>query len=104
MKAPQRRPIYIASLEAHIDALHAELLKVNLAPVNLQDVDLWAGLNSKIAKVSSPDNASAAILTVFFTEPRRRSTTRYLPNEVKVGFYSHVPSSPMHALTATILF
>ncbi|EIM92974.1 uncharacterized protein STEHIDRAFT_90387 [Stereum hirsutum FP-91666 SS1] len=50
MKAPQRRPIYIASLEAHIDALHAELLKVNLAPVNLQDVDLWAGLNSKIAK------------------------------------------------------
>ncbi|KAG6845787.1 hypothetical protein H0H87_003841 [Tephrocybe sp. NHM501043] len=48
--APQRRTIYIASLEAHIDKLHAQLLDVGLWPVQMDELKPYHGLNSKTAK------------------------------------------------------
>ncbi|KAJ7110146.1 hypothetical protein C8R44DRAFT_884140 [Mycena epipterygia] len=50
--APQRRPIYIASLEAHIDRLHTQLLSLgpDLYPVDLKELDALKGLNAKICK------------------------------------------------------
>jgi len=35
MGAPHRRTIYIASLEAHVDRLHAQLLSLGLYPIPL---------------------------------------------------------------------
>ncbi|KAJ7169949.1 hypothetical protein C8R46DRAFT_1217569 [Mycena filopes] len=48
----QRRPIYISSLEAHIDRLHNQLLGLGLQyyPVPLLELDTFIGLNAKTAK------------------------------------------------------
>ncbi|THH20623.1 hypothetical protein EW146_g774, partial [Bondarzewia mesenterica] len=56
MGAPHRRTIYIASLEAHVDRLHAQLLAMGLYPIPFDKLDPYKGLNSKTAKVtpSSP--------------------------------------------------
>ncbi|KAF5390281.1 hypothetical protein D9757_002870 [Collybiopsis confluens] len=48
--APHRRTIYLASLEAHIDRLHVELLRLGFWPVSFDQVDAFKGLNSKTAK------------------------------------------------------
>ncbi|KAF9014421.1 hypothetical protein BDZ89DRAFT_962857, partial [Hymenopellis radicata] len=48
--APQRRTIYIASLEAHIEQLHTQLLSLGYWPVAFEDLDPFKGLNSKTAK------------------------------------------------------
>ncbi|KAG6911914.1 hypothetical protein DXG01_000161 [Tephrocybe rancida] len=48
--APQRRTIYIASLEAHIDKLHAQLLELGFWPVPMEELKPYHGLNSKTAK------------------------------------------------------
>ncbi|KAL0951100.1 hypothetical protein HGRIS_007837 [Hohenbuehelia grisea] len=48
--APQRRTIYIASLEAHIDQLHNQLLQLGFWPVAFHELDPYKGLNSKTAK------------------------------------------------------
>ncbi|KAF9531996.1 hypothetical protein CPB83DRAFT_881131 [Crepidotus variabilis] len=48
--APQRRTVYIASLEAHIDRLHARLLDLGFWPVNFSELEPFKGLNSKTAK------------------------------------------------------
>ncbi|KAH8102473.1 hypothetical protein BXZ70DRAFT_1006393 [Cristinia sonorae] len=48
--APQRRTIYTASMEAHIDALHAQLLEYALFPVPFEKLEPYRGLNSKTAK------------------------------------------------------
>ena len=48
---PHRRTIYSASLEAHIDRLHSQLLGYDLFPVNVEDLSMYKGLNCKIAKV-----------------------------------------------------
>ncbi|KJA29165.1 hypothetical protein HYPSUDRAFT_93392, partial [Hypholoma sublateritium FD-334 SS-4] len=48
--APQRRKIYTASLEAHIDRLHAQLLDLGWWPVAFETLDPFKGLNSKTAK------------------------------------------------------
>ncbi|KAF8973992.1 hypothetical protein BDZ97DRAFT_1912435 [Flammula alnicola] len=48
--APQRRTIYIASLEAHIDQLHAQLLELGFWPVAFEELEPFKGLNSKTAK------------------------------------------------------
>lgn len=53
MGAPHRRTIYTASLEAHIDRLHAQLLGYALFPVPFEKLDSFRGLNTKTAKVSS---------------------------------------------------
>ncbi|PBK74245.1 hypothetical protein ARMSODRAFT_951859 [Armillaria solidipes] len=48
--APQRRKVYVSSLEAHIDALHDQLLRVGLWPVPAKELERYKGLNSKTAK------------------------------------------------------
>ncbi|KAH0590654.1 hypothetical protein J132_09871 [Termitomyces sp. J132] len=48
--APQRRTIYIASLEAHIDKLHAQLLEIGYWPIPMEELKPYHGLNSKTAK------------------------------------------------------
>lgn len=53
MGAPQRRTIYTASLEAHIDKLHAQLLSYALFPVPFEKLDCFRGLNTKTAKVGN---------------------------------------------------
>ena len=51
MGAPHRRTIYIATLEAHIDCLHAQLLAIGLYPVPFERLEPFKGLNCKTAKV-----------------------------------------------------
>ncbi|RPD72392.1 hypothetical protein L226DRAFT_439622, partial [Lentinus tigrinus ALCF2SS1-7] len=48
--APHRRTIYIASLEAHIDQLHEQLLSYALVPVPFEKLVPYRGLNHKTAK------------------------------------------------------
>ncbi|KAF8912732.1 hypothetical protein CPB84DRAFT_1759355 [Gymnopilus junonius] len=48
--APQRRTIYITSLEAHIDRLHSQLEELGFWPVSHEDLEPFKGLNSKTAK------------------------------------------------------
>jgi len=48
--APHRRTIYISSLEAHIDRLHAQLLTIGFWPVAFEELEPFRGLNSKTAK------------------------------------------------------
>ncbi|KAI0690602.1 hypothetical protein C8T65DRAFT_550331, partial [Cerioporus squamosus] len=50
MGAPHRRTIYLASLEAHIDRLHAQLLSHSLTPVPMEQLERYRGLNAKTAK------------------------------------------------------
>lgn len=56
MGAPQRRTIYTASLEAHVDRLHEQLLSLELFPVPFQTLECFKGLNSKTAKVGVIQN------------------------------------------------
>ena len=51
LRAPNRRAVYTASLEYHIDQLHEQLHKAGLYPVPLETLDQYRGLNSKTAKV-----------------------------------------------------
>lgn len=51
MGAPHRRTIYTASLEAHVDRLHEQLLGLSLFPVPFEKLEPYRGLNSKTAKV-----------------------------------------------------
>lgn len=51
MGAPTRRTIYTATLEAHIDRLHEQLLEYSLAPVPLEKLEPYRGLNAKTCKV-----------------------------------------------------
>ncbi|KAF8640923.1 hypothetical protein AX17_000571 [Amanita inopinata Kibby_2008] len=48
--APQRRTIYMSSLEAHIDRLHAQLLEIGFWPVAFNELEPYKGLNAKTAK------------------------------------------------------
>ncbi|KAG2023416.1 hypothetical protein CC2G_001072 [Coprinopsis cinerea AmutBmut pab1-1] len=48
--APHRRVIYMASLESHIDELHAQLLSIGYYPVPFSALEQFKGLNSKTAK------------------------------------------------------
>ncbi|KAI0778539.1 hypothetical protein BD413DRAFT_466061 [Trametes elegans] len=50
MGAPHRRTIYTASLEAHVDRLHEQLLGLALFPVPFEKLEPYRGLNSKTAK------------------------------------------------------
>ncbi|KAI0639759.1 hypothetical protein C8Q77DRAFT_84804 [Trametes polyzona] len=52
MGAPHRRTIYTASLEAHVDRLHEQLLSLDsrLYPVSTEELEHYRGLNSKTAK------------------------------------------------------
>ncbi|THG92744.1 hypothetical protein EW145_g8607 [Phellinidium pouzarii] len=48
--SPHRRTIYLASLEAHIDSLHSQLLALGFYPIPVQDLHPYKGLNCKTAK------------------------------------------------------
>ncbi|TDL28731.1 hypothetical protein BD410DRAFT_711189 [Rickenella mellea] len=48
--APNRRTIYLASLEAHIDRLHHQLLGMGLYPIPFEALTPYKGLNCKTAK------------------------------------------------------
>ncbi|KII93227.1 hypothetical protein PLICRDRAFT_49298 [Plicaturopsis crispa FD-325 SS-3] len=50
MGAPHRRTIYMSSLEAHVDRLHAQLLSIGLYPIPFEKLEPFRGLNSKTAK------------------------------------------------------
>ncbi|KAK7463647.1 hypothetical protein VKT23_005588 [Stygiomarasmius scandens] len=50
MGAPQRRTIYIASLENHVDKLHSQLLNLGFWPVSFDQLEPFKGLNSRTAK------------------------------------------------------
>ena len=52
MGAPQRRTIYTASLEAHIDRLHQQLEACGYPPATKEQLQPYHGLNAKTAKVS----------------------------------------------------
>ncbi|KAL6310019.1 hypothetical protein BKA93DRAFT_180064 [Sparassis latifolia] len=63
MGAPHRRTIYTASLEAHIDRLHAQLLGYDLFPVPFERLEPLHGLNSKTAKVICALSVQPALYT-----------------------------------------
>lgn len=63
MGAPHRRTIYTASLEAHIDRLHAQLLAIGLYPIPFSDLEPYRGLNIKTAKVSGTGKKSQISLS-----------------------------------------
>ncbi|KAI0314468.1 hypothetical protein OF83DRAFT_1044275, partial [Amylostereum chailletii] len=46
MGAPHRRTIYMASLEAHIDALHAQLIENHLYPVQFSSLEPFRGMGT----------------------------------------------------------
>lgn len=48
--APQRRTTYTASLEAHVDRLHEQLMRLSLYPVPYESINPFCGLNCKTAK------------------------------------------------------
>jgi len=66
MGAPHRRTIYIASLEAHVDRLHAQLLSIGLYPIPFEKLEPYRGLNSKTAKVRRPGPLSCATTLTFW--------------------------------------
>ena len=87
--APQRRTIYIASLEAHIDQLHARLLELGLYPVAFETLEPYHGLNSKTAKVG--DSGLLTIIARVLTTPDRvwwRVCTRTRQRSVRSSWNS----------------
>ncbi|KAI0705685.1 hypothetical protein C8Q76DRAFT_630371, partial [Earliella scabrosa] len=48
--APERRAIYIGTLEAHIDELHEQLINRELFPVTREQLQVYTGLSSVTAK------------------------------------------------------
>ncbi|PFH54536.1 hypothetical protein AMATHDRAFT_134330 [Amanita thiersii Skay4041] len=50
MRAPDRRSIYISSLEVHINRLHAQLLEMGFWPVPFKELEPYKGLNMMTAK------------------------------------------------------
>ena len=48
---PHRRTIYLASLEAHTDRLHSQMLVHDLYPCHIEELEPFQGLNCKTAKV-----------------------------------------------------
>ena len=52
MKAQDRRKVYVSSLEAHVDALHAQLLERKLYPISFERLEKIHGVRSKTVVVS----------------------------------------------------
>ena len=52
MKAQDRRKIYVSSLEAHVDALHTQLLERKMYPVSFERLQKIHGVRSKTVVVS----------------------------------------------------
>lgn len=81
MGAPHRRTIYIASLEAHIDRLHAQLLSMGLYPIPFDKLEPYRGLNSKTAKVRTSPTLVPVILKSLPVEYGRGAAERCLAHE-----------------------
>ncbi|KAG6902907.1 hypothetical protein C0995_010077 [Termitomyces sp. Mi166 len=100
--APQRRTIYIASLEAHIDKLHAQLLEIGYWPVPMEELKPYHGLNSKTAKsiVSGlQHDASVTRLKMLELERANKSLSDSLRLEAPNAF-SHYPAPLPYSATA----
>ncbi|KAG5728810.1 hypothetical protein E4T56_gene6220 [Termitomyces sp. T112] len=94
--APQRRTIYIASLEAHIDKLHAQLLEIGYWPIPMEELKPYHGLNSKTAKsiVSGlQHDASVARLKMLELERANKSLSDSLRLEAP-NAYNYPDLSP----------
>jgi hypothetical protein len=52
MKAQDRRKVYVSSLEAHVDALHTQLLERKLYPISFERLEKIHGVRSKTVVVS----------------------------------------------------
>jgi hypothetical protein len=79
MGAPHRRTIYMASLEAHVDRLHAQMIELGYFPIDFNQLEPFKGLNSKTAKVSSCQNIPSGIVSADDAEYGRRSPARHFP-------------------------
>ncbi|KAG6878382.1 hypothetical protein C0993_007564 [Termitomyces sp. T159_Od127] len=98
--APQRRTIYIASLEAHIDKLHAQLLEIGYWPVPMEELKPYHGLNSKTAKsiVSGlQHDASVARLKMLELERANKSLGDSLRLETPSAFSNYPDLLPYSA-------
>lgn len=73
--APHRRTIYLASLEAHIDRLHMQLIEVGLYPVPMEALHPFKGLNCKTAKVIQTYPLTAALYLSAYSKGDGRGTT-----------------------------
>ena len=62
--SPHRRTIYTASLQAHVEHLHTQLLSMGLYPVPLEKLERHHGLNSMTAKVRVPTSSMKIYLNV----------------------------------------
>ncbi|KAF8807474.1 hypothetical protein BYT27DRAFT_7189544 [Phlegmacium glaucopus] len=79
--APNRRTIYIASLEAHVDRLHSQLLELGFWPVAFSELDPFKGLNSKTAKsmvAGLQHDASVSKLKLLELERANADLTKFL--------------------------
>jgi len=79
--APNRRTIYIASLEAHVDRLHSQLLDLGFWPVAFSELDPFKGLNSKTAKsmvAGLQHDASLSKLKLLELERATTDLTKFL--------------------------
>jgi hypothetical protein len=83
MSAPNRRAIYQASLESHVDHLHRLLYAQGLFPVQLEKLEPFKGLNCKIAKVCALFHAATefavlapVLMRYALEEYGRRAPTR----------------------------
>ncbi|KAF8168031.1 hypothetical protein B0H34DRAFT_792687 [Crassisporium funariophilum] len=81
--APNRRTIYIASLEAHVDRLHSQLLELGFFPIPFSELEPFKGLNSKTAKsmvAGLQHDASVSKLKLLELERANRDLTKVLSN------------------------
>ncbi|KIK94919.1 hypothetical protein PAXRUDRAFT_827531 [Paxillus rubicundulus Ve08.2h10] len=100
MGAPHRRTIYIASLEAHIDRLHNQLLSIGLYPIPFDRLEPYRGLNSKTAKsmVAGLQHDATHIKLKLLELERSSTNIRKL-----LGTHNTANPSPPSALSAMAL-
>ncbi|KAL1708730.1 hypothetical protein EV121DRAFT_276939 [Schizophyllum commune] len=91
--APHRRTIYIASLEAHVERLHAQLLSIGFWPVAFEELDVFRGLNGKVAKsmiAGLQHDAVMEKMKVMELERARDQTARPRSKTIRRSPYSHL--------------
>lgn len=87
LKAPERRKVYVASLESHINRLHEQLKTMGIWPVPFEKLDEYYGLNSKIAKsmvTGLQQDVASANWTLAGIDHKMKQHGN--PNEVATGF------------------
>ncbi|KAF8626544.1 hypothetical protein AX15_004846 [Amanita polypyramis BW_CC] len=96
--APRRRAVYISSLEAHIDRLHAQLLEIGFWPVAFSELEPYKGLNTKTAKsmvANLQHDASVAKLKLLELERANEELTNILrgPSIIHTNTYINYRST-----------